>query len=128
MKKIISIIIALMVVFLIGGCSKMIGTPSKQEMIKVVKSEEAKRVIEKNLRNLDKNALTDNGLIRSYGIDYDSVRYNPMGGVMFNVYVNNNKDMMVYFTLTKDYKNDLTNAGGGITKELSMLLGRQIDD
>ena len=43
---------------------------------------------------------------------------------MFNVYVNNNKDMMVYFTLTKDYKNDLTNAGGGITKELSMLLGR----
>ena len=124
MKKIISIIIALMVVFLIGGCSKMTGTPSKEEMIKVVKSEEAKRVIEKNLKNLDENALTDKGLIQSYGIDYDSVRYNPMGGVMFNVYVNNNKDMMVYFTLTKDYKNDLTNAGGGITKELSMLLGR----
>ena len=123
MKKIISIIIALMVVFLIGGCSKMTGTPSKQEMIKVVKSEEAKRVIEKNLKNLDENALTGKGLIKSYGIDYDSVRYNPMGGVMFNVYVNN-KDMMVYFTLTKDYKNDLTNAGGGITKELSMLLGR----
>ena len=123
MKKIISIIIALMVVFLIGGCSKMTGTPSKEEMIKVVKSEEAKRVIEKNLKNLDENALTDKGLIKSYGIGYDSVRYNPMGGVMFNVYVNN-KDMMVYFTLTKDYKNDLTNAGGGITKELSMLLGR----
>ena len=123
MKKIISIIIALMVVFLIGGCSKRTGTPSKQEMIKVVKNEEAKRVIEKNLKNLDENALTDKGLIKSYGIDYDSVRYNPMGGVMFNVYVNN-KDMMVYFTLTKDYKNDLTNAGGGITKELSMLLGR----
>ena len=124
MKKIISIIIALMVVFLIGGCSKRTGTPSKQEMIKVVKNEEAKRVIEKNLKNLDENALTDKGLIKSYGIDYDSVRHNPMGGVMFNVYVNNNKDMMVYFTLTKDYKNDLTNAGGGITKELSMLLGR----
>ena len=123
MKKIISIIIALMVVFLIGGCSKMTGSPSKEEMIKVVKSEEAKRVIEKNLKNLDENALTDKGLIKSYGIDYDSVRHNPMGGVMFNVYVNN-KDMMVYFTLTKDYKNDLTNAGGGITKELSMLLGR----
>ena len=65
MKKIISIIIALMVAFLIGGCSKMIGTPSKQEMIKVVKSEEAKRVIEKNLKNLDENALTDKGLIKS---------------------------------------------------------------
>ena len=123
MKKIISIIMVVMVLFLIGGCSKMTGTPSNEEMIKVVKSEEAKRVIEKNLKNLDENALTDKGLIKSYGIDYDSVRYNPMGGVMFNVYVNN-KDMMVYFTLTKDYKNDLTNAGGGITKELSMLLGR----
>ena len=124
MKKIISIIMVVMVLFLIGGCSKMTGTPSNEEMIKVVKSEEAKRVIEKNLKNLDENALTDKGLIKSYGIDYDSVRHNPMGGVMFNVYVNNNKDMMVYFTLTKDYKNDLTNAGGGITKELSMLLGR----
>ena len=124
MKKIISIIIAVMVVFLIGGCSKMIGTPSKEEMIKVVKSEEGKKIIEEGLKNIEKDALTEKGVIKSYGIDYDSVRYNPMGGVMFNVYVNNNKDMMVYFTLTKDYKNDLTNAGGGITKELSMLLGR----
>ena len=54
MKKIISIIIALMVAFLIGGCSKMIGTPSKQEMIKVVKSEEAKRVYRRNIEKLRK--------------------------------------------------------------------------
>ena len=101
-----------------------VSKQTASKMSKVMKSEEAKRVIEKNLKNLDENALTDKGLIKSYGIDYDSVRHNPMGGVMFNVYVNNNKDMMVYFTLTKDYKNDLTNAGGGITKELSMLLGR----
>mgnify|MGYP000072164590 CR=1 FL=1 len=46
MKKIISIIMALIVVFLIGGCSKMTGTPSKEEMIKVVKSEEAKKAMD----------------------------------------------------------------------------------
>lgn len=102
MKKIISIIIALMVVFLIGGCSKMTGTPSKQEMIKVVKSEEAKRVIEKNLKNLDENALTDKGLIKSYGIDYDSVRYNPMGGIMFDVVINNDRELIVSSILSKD--------------------------
>ena len=101
-KKIISIIIALMVVFLIGGCSKMTGTPSKQEMIKVVKSEEAKRVIEKNLKNLDENALTDKGLIKSYGIDYDSVRYNPMGGIMFDVVINNDRELIVSSILSKD--------------------------
>ena len=31
MKKIISIIMALIVVFLIGGCSKMTGTPRRND-------------------------------------------------------------------------------------------------
>ena len=124
MKKIISIIIALMVVFLIGGCSKMIGTPSKQEMIKVVKSEEAKRVIEKNLRNLDKNALTDKGLIRSYGIDYDSVRYNPMGGIMFDIYINNDKELYIRKTLVRGIDGNLTSGGGGYSSKLDRLLER----
>ena len=64
MKKIISIIIAVMVLFLIGGCSKMTGTPSKEEMIKVVKSEEAKKAIEDGLKSLDKDALTERGIIK----------------------------------------------------------------
>ena len=80
----------------------MTGTPSKQEMIKVVKSEEAKRVIEKNLKNLDENALTDKGLIKSYGIDYDSVRYNPRGGIMFDVVINNDRELIVSSILSKD--------------------------
>ena len=80
MKKIISIIIAVMVLFLIGGCSKMTGTPSKQEMIiKVVKSEEAKKAIEETLKKLDKDALTEKGVIKNYEVDYDSVKHNPMG-------------------------------------------------
>ena len=68
MKKIISIIMVVMVVFLIGGCSKMTGTPSKEEMIKVVKSEEAKRVIEKNLKNLIKKKSLNNILISTVSV------------------------------------------------------------
>ena len=102
MKKIISIIIALMVVFLIGGCSKRTGTPSKQEMIKVVKSEEAKRVIEETLKNLEKNALTDEGVIKNYEVDYDSVKHNPMGGIMFDVVINNDRELIVSSILSKD--------------------------
>ena len=79
MKKIISIIIALMVVFLIGGCSKMTGTPSKEEMIKVVKSEEGEKAVEETLKKLDKDALTEKGVIKNYEVDYDSVKHNPMG-------------------------------------------------
>ena len=102
MKKIISIIIALMVVFLIGGCSKMTGTPSKEEMIKVVKSEEAKKAIEETLKKLDKDALTEKGVIKNYEVDYDSVKHNPMGGIMFDVVINNDRELIVSSILSKD--------------------------
>ncbi len=102
MKKIISIIIALMVVFLIGGCSKMTGTPSKEEMIKVVKSEEGKKIIEEGLKNIEKDALTEKGVIKSYEVDYDSVKHNPMGGIMFDVVINNDRELIVSSILSKD--------------------------
>ena len=122
MKKIISIIIALMVVFLIGGCSKMTGTPSKEEMIKVVKSEEAKRVIEETLKNLEKNALTDEGVIKNYEVDYSTVRNNPMGGIMFDVYINGNKKLNVNYGIKKELDGELVGTGGGYSKELEDIL------
>ena len=102
MKKIISIIIAVMVLFLIGGCSKMIGTPSKEEMTKVVKSEEGKKIIEEGLKNIEKDALTEKGVIKSYEVDYDSVKHNPMGGIMFDVVINNDRELIVSSILSKD--------------------------
>ena len=124
MKKIISIIIALMVVFLIGGCSKMTGTPSKEEMIKVVKSEEAKKAIEDGLKSLDKDALTEKGIIKSYEVDYDSVKHNPMGGIMFDIYINNDKELYIRKTLVKGIDGNLTSGGGGYSSKLDRLLER----
>ena len=125
MKKIISIIIALMVAFLIGGCSKMIGTPSKEEMIKVVKSEEAKRVIEETLKNLEKNALTDEGVIKNYEVDYSTVRHNPMGGIMFKVIINNDPEMTVTYILDKP-QGKLENSDGSPSVKLYDKLGGKI--
>ena len=122
MKKIISIIIAVMVVFLIGGCSKMTGTPSKEEMIKVVKSEEAKKAIEDGLKSLDKDALTEKGIIKSYEVDYDSVKHNPMGGIMFDIYINNDKELYIRKTLVKGIDGNLTSGGGGYSSKLDRLL------
>ena len=102
MKKIISIIIALMVVFLIGGCSKMTGTPSKEEMIKVVKSEEGEKAVEETLKKLDKDALTEKGVIKNYEVDDDSVKHNPMDGIMFDVVINNDRELIVSSILSKD--------------------------
>ena len=125
MKKIISIIIAVMVVFLIGGCSKMIGSPSKEEMIKVVKSEEAKRVIEETLKNLEKNALTDEGVIKNYEVDYSTVRNNPMGGIMFKVIINNDPEMTVTYILDKP-QGKLENSDGSPSVKLYDKLGGKI--
>ena len=122
MKKIISIIIAVMVVFLIGGCSKMTGSPSKEEMIKVVKSEEAKKAIEDGLKSLDKDALTEKGIIKSYEVDYDSVKHNPMGGIMFDIYINNDKELYIRKTLVKGIDGNLTSGGGGYSSKLDRLL------
>jgi len=124
MKKIISIIIAVMVVFLIGGCSKMIGTPSKEEMIKVVKSEEGKKIIEEGLKNIEKDALTEKGVIKSYEVDYDSVKHNPMGGIMFDIYINNDKELYIRKTLVKGIDGNLTSGGGGYSSKLDRLLER----
>ena len=124
MKKIISIIIALMVVFLIGGCSKMTGTPSKQEMIKVVKSEEGKKIIEEGLKNIEKDALTEKGVIKSYEVDYDSVKHNPMGGIMFDIYINNDKELYIRKTLVRGIDGNLTSGGGGYSSKLDRLLER----
>ena len=122
MKK---IIIALMVLFLIGVCSKMTGTPSKQEMIKVVKSEEAKRVIEETLKNLEKNALTDEGVIKNYEVDYSTVRHNPMGGIMFKVIINNDPEMTVTYILDKP-QGKLENSDGSPSVKLYDKLGGKI--
>ena len=122
MKKIISIIIAVMVLFLIGGCSKMIGTPSKEEMTKVVKSEEGKKIIEEGLKNIEKDALTEKGVIKSYEVDYDSVKHNPMGGIMFDIYINNDKELYIRKTLVKGIDGNLTSGGGGYSSKLDRLL------
>ena len=121
MKKIISIIIALMVVFLIGGCSKMTGTPSKEEMIKVVKSEEAEKAIEETLKKLDKDALTEKGVIKSYEVDYDSVKHNPMDGIMFDVVINNDRELIVSSILRKDTQLEIGSWSPSI--KLEALLG-----
>ena len=124
MKKIISIIMVVMVVFLIGGCSKMTGTPSKEEMTKVVKSEEGKKIIEEGLKNIEKDALTEKGVIKSYEVDYDSVKHNPMGGIMFDIYINNDKELYIRKTLVKGIDGNLTSGGGGYSSKLDRLLER----
>jgi hypothetical protein len=86
-KKWLVILPVLLLILLIGVGGKIVmdkkneAEKLQEDMIEIVKSEEAKNVFEEGLKNLDPNALTSKGVIQSYEIDYDSIEHNPMGGI-----------------------------------------------
>lgn len=106
---------------ILGGKLYMDNKLLQKEMVTVVKSDEAKKIFEEGLRNLDPNALTPEGVIQSYKIDYDSIKHNPMGGIDVTLYVNNDEELYVYSSLNK-WDNDLTGGGGGYSSKLDTKL------
>ena len=92
---------------------------------KIVQSDEVKTIIESNLKQRHKGALEEGNIIKSYEIDKDSISLNPMGGIMFRVFINNNKEMYVNFLIDKDPRYDdgrLVNEGGGPSQEFKKLI------
>ena len=109
-------------IIILGGKLYMDEKQLQNEMVTVVKSDEAKKIFEKSLRNLDPNALTPKGGIQSYEIDYDSIKHNPMGGINVTLYVNNDKQLEINFTLDK-VNGSLRNSGISYSNELDKYKG-----
>ena len=74
----------------------------QNEMFRIVHSEEVRKLIEEDLKRKDPNALTDKGKIRSYKIDDSSIKHNPMGGIMFNIIINDSMSMVGKMGIQKD--------------------------
>ena len=104
MKKIlIGILSAVAIIaILIGGKIYM----DSNKMENIVKSDKAKEAIEAMLKKMEAKALTSEGNIKSYKIDYDKVKANPMGGINISVIVNDNEELRVNTTLEKDSTGD----------------------
>jgi len=77
----------------------------QNEMFRIVHSEEVRELIEEDLKRKDPDALTDKGKIRSYKIDDASIRHNPMGGIMFDIIVNDSISMVGKTGLQMDGEN-----------------------
>ncbi|WP_105111486.1 DUF1310 family protein [Streptococcus suis] len=117
---IITILIGLGVMYQINKQAQL-----KEEMIKIVESNEVKQLFEAELKSFDSKALTDEGKIKTYSVDYDSFNENPMGGFSVNLYVNDNKSLRYTIGIDKDNRTqELYSDGGGISTELQKLLGR----
>lgn len=105
--KIILIIVGLFVAVCLGGGMYMAhkNQEFQNEMTRIVHSEEVRRLIEEDLKRKDPNALTDKGKIRSYKIDDSSIKHNPMGGIMFNIIINDSISMVGKTGLQMDGEN-----------------------
>ena len=97
MKKSKFIILVLVVFGLsIGGCNLITGhSTKKQEMIQIAESKQMKVAIEEYLRNLDLEALTPNGKIKTYRILKDKLKYNPMEGINIEIVINNDDKLII---------------------------------
>jgi len=65
----------------------------QHEMVQIVHSKEVEKLIEEELKATDPDALTPKGKIQSYEIDDETIEHNPMGGIMFEVTINGNKEI-----------------------------------
>jgi hypothetical protein len=112
-------LVVLAVVGLIGG--KMYLEENK--IVSIVKSDEAKEVIEKMIREEDNKALTPEGKIRTYKIDFDKVKRNPMGGINIYIIINDDPDMILDTTLHKGTRGEKYETGArGISPKLAKLI------
>ncbi|MBF2342026.1 DUF1310 family protein [Listeria welshimeri] len=124
MKKKWLIILGIVIIVILGIGVKFYMDEKKlnEEMMNVVFSDEAKRVFENGLKNLDAKALTGKGVINTYEIDKKSIKQNPMGGIDVTLYVNENPELYVFFTLNNIDDKKMIDDGGGNSAKLELLL------
>ena len=122
-KRYSLVVIMILLSLLLGGCSLMTDqSTEKQEMIQIAESNKAKDVIENLLRQEDPNALTDKGIIKSYKINENSLKYNPMGGLIIKVIINDDNNLTITTTLTEESDGKFEQNGYVISGELSFIL------
>ena len=123
-RKIIKGIVAVLILIgLVIGGIKIMQQVQYYEMIHTVKSEEVKNIIEHNLKLRHASALESGDVIQSYQIDVDSIEHSPMGGIIFKVYINNDKQLYVHFLINKDLNSGkLFNEGGGTSEKFRELI------
>ena len=66
----------------------------QQEMVRIVHSKEVEKIVIENLKQKDPFAFTEKGKIQSFKIDDETIEHNSMGGIMFDVTINEDEDII----------------------------------
>ena len=121
----------LMLLFLLtlflGGCSLFTDKAAeRREMIQIAESQKMKVAIENMLKKLDPKALTPEGKIKTYKISKDDLDYNPMGGLLVKIVINNDEKLVLSTTIQEDATTGkYEETYFGETEELSDLLDKE---
>ena len=116
--------VLLLGVLLWGGLLVKNHLDFQNEMVEIVHSKEVEKLIEEELKATDPDALTPKGKIKSYEIDDKTIEHNPMGGIMFEVTINGNKEITGSMGLRKSSEDGpIRSVGMSESTELQNLIG-----
>ena len=94
----------------------------KEEMIQIAEGKKAQRAIEELLRQEDPKALTEEGIIKEYSINKNELDYNPMGGLIVELIINDDPELTITTTLMEESDGNLEHTGYVISGELAKKL------
>ncbi len=116
--------VLLLGVLLWGGLLVKNHLDFQHEMVQIVHSKEVEKLIEEELKATDPDALTPKGKIQSYEINDETIEHNPMGGIMFEVTINGNKEITGSVGLRKSSEDGpIRSVGMSESTELQNLIG-----
>jgi hypothetical protein len=100
MKKGMKIAVGILLVIAMGiGGFFYMQHKEHEKMVAIATSEEAKKVYEDMIYKLDKNAFKQEGVIKNYKIEKETLAYNPMGGLMVSIIVNDDENLYINYNL-----------------------------
>ena len=125
MKKIFVIFLSIFTLssaMFLGGCSMVNSRSEQEEMIQIAESQKSKKLIEEMLRKKDPEALTEKGIIKKYTINEKNLKYNPMGGLIVELIINDDPELTITTTLMEESDGKLEHSGYVISGELAKKL------
>ena len=95
--------ILIVLLLIIGTVGLILGKEyiENKKIENIVRSDDGKEAVESMLKSMDRKALTPEGKIKTYKIDYNKVEKNPMGGINIYLTINDDSDMVLHTTLVK---------------------------
>ena len=124
LKKILKGIL-IVLLLIIGSVGLICGKEyiESKRIEHIVKSDDGKEAIENMLKKMDNKALTPEGKIKCYKIDFDKVEKNPMGGINIYLIINDDPDMRLNTTLVRGTRGEKYKTGAMvISPKLSKLI------